>query len=85
MRDMEFQMGETVLLEVSPMKGVMRFGKRGKLSPLYICSFEILECLRLVAYNLPLHSKLSDVHHIYHVSMLKDLTVMVTISLNGTQ
>ena len=42
-RDLEFMEGEQVLLKVSPMKGVMRFGKRGKLSPRYIGSFEVLK------------------------------------------
>ena len=43
MRDLKFQINENVLLKVSPMKGVIRFGKRGKLSPLYIVPFETLD------------------------------------------
>ena len=51
-RDLEFMEGEQVLLKVSPMKGVMRFDKRGKLSPRYIGPFEVLKRVGEVAYEL---------------------------------
>ncbi|XP_070008456.1 uncharacterized protein [Nicotiana sylvestris] len=54
---------------VSPMKGVMRFGKKGKLSPRYIGPFEILEMVGDVAYMLALPPSLSAVHPVFHVSM----------------
>ncbi|KAL5561714.1 hypothetical protein UlMin_031461 [Ulmus minor] len=53
------------------MKGVMRFGKKGKLSPWYIGPFEILERIGKVAYRLALPPELSSVHNIFHVSMLR--------------
>ena len=52
-RDLEFMEGEQVLLKVTPMKGVIRFGKRGKLSPRYIGPFEVLKRVGEVAYELP--------------------------------
>ena len=70
-RDLEFMEGEQVLLKVSPMKGVMRFGKRGKLSPRYIAPFEVLKRVGEVAYVLALPPGLSGVHPVFHVSMLK--------------
>ena len=53
------------------MKGVMRFGKKGKLSPRYIGPFEILEKVGLVAYRLALPPELSSIHPVFHVSMLR--------------
>ena len=69
-RDLDFMEGEQVLLKVSPMKGVMRFGKRGKLSPRYIGPFEVLKRVGEVAYELALPPGLSGVHPVLHVSML---------------
>ena len=63
--------GEQVLLKVSPMKGVMRFGKQGKLSPRYIGPFEVLKRVGEVAYELAFPPGLSGVHPVFHVSMLK--------------
>ncbi|XP_047259238.1 uncharacterized protein LOC124891561 [Capsicum annuum] len=63
--------GEQVLLKVSPMKGVMHFGKRGKLVPRYIRLFEILHHVGPVAYRLALPLSLSGVHPVFHVYMLK--------------
>ena len=59
--------GERVLLKVSPMKGVMRFGKKGKLSPRYIGPFEIVERIGEVAYQLALPPGLSGVRPVFHI------------------
>ncbi|XP_070036440.1 uncharacterized protein [Nicotiana tomentosiformis] len=70
-RHVSYMVGEKVLLRVSPMKGVMRFGKKGKLSPRYIGPFEVLERIREVAYKLALPPSLSRVNPLFHVSMLR--------------
>ena len=70
-RDVAFMVGERVLLRVSPMKGVMRFEKKVKGSPMYIGPFEILEMAGEVAYRLALPPSLSAVHLVFHISMLR--------------
>nr|GEX67068.1 putative reverse transcriptase domain-containing protein [Tanacetum cinerariifolium] len=68
---MEFQVGDKVMLKVSPWKGVVRFGKRGKLNPMYVGPFKVLEEIRKVAYKLKLPEELSKVYNTFHVSNLK--------------
>ena len=68
---LEFAVGDHVFLKVAPMKGVMRFGKKGKLSPRFIGPFEILDRVGTVAYRLALPPSLSAVHSVFHVSMLR--------------
>ncbi|GJV09492.1 putative reverse transcriptase domain-containing protein [Tanacetum coccineum] len=68
---LEFQAGDKVMLKVSPWKGVIRFGKRGKLNLRYIGPFKILAKVGTVAYRLELPEKLSRVHNTFHVSDLK--------------
>jgi hypothetical protein len=68
---LQFEVGNHVYLKVSPMKGVKRFGVKGKLSPLYIGPFPILEKRGNVAYKLELPPSLAGVHDIFHVSQLK--------------
>ena len=77
--------GEQVLLKVSPMKGVMRFGKRGKISPRFIGPFEVLKCVEEVAYELALPPGLLGVHPVFHVSMLKKYHGMETTLFVGIQ
>ncbi|GJU07738.1 putative reverse transcriptase domain-containing protein, partial [Tanacetum coccineum] len=63
--------GDKVMLKVSPWKGVVRFGKRGKLNPRYVGPFKVLERFGEVAYNLELPEELSRVHNTFHVVQLK--------------
>nr|GEZ19244.1 putative reverse transcriptase domain-containing protein [Tanacetum cinerariifolium] len=70
-KPLEFQVGDKVMLKVSPWKGVIRFGKRGKLNPHYIGPFKILAKVGTVAYRLELPEQLSKVHSTFHVSKLK--------------
>nr|GFA63871.1 putative reverse transcriptase domain-containing protein [Tanacetum cinerariifolium] len=70
-KPLEFSVGDKVLLKVSPRKGVVRFGKRSKLSPRYVGPFEIVERVCQVAYRLRLPQELVGVHDTFHVSNLK--------------
>nr|GEW99893.1 reverse transcriptase domain-containing protein [Tanacetum cinerariifolium]GEX14804.1 reverse transcriptase domain-containing protein [Tanacetum cinerariifolium] len=63
--------GDKVMLKVSPWKGVVRFGKRGKLNPRYVGHLKVLERIRDIAYKLDLPEELSRVHNTFHVSNLK--------------
>ena len=73
-RPLEFEVGDHVFLKVIPKRGVVRFGKRGELSPRFMGSFEILERLGTVAYRLALPPSRSGVHEVFHVSMLRKYT-----------
>ncbi|KAL0544475.1 hypothetical protein IC582_019591 [Cucumis melo] len=68
-KDLEFEVGDKVFLKVAPMRGVLRFERRGKLSPRFVGPFEILERIGPVAYRLALPPSLSTVHDVFHVSM----------------
>ena len=70
-RDLQFEIGDRVFLKISPWKGVLRFGRRGKLRPRYIWPYEIITRVGPVAYKLKLPPKLSRIHDTFHVSMLR--------------
>jgi hypothetical protein len=67
----EFEVGSSVLLKVSPIRGVRRFGKKGKLSPRFIGPFKIIQKVGEVAYKLELPENMKGVHNVFHVSMLR--------------
>ena len=73
-RPLEFEVGDHVFLKVMPKRGVVRFGKDGKLSPRFIGPFEIFERVGTVAYRLDLLPNISGVHEVFHVSMLRRYT-----------
>nr|GEZ44549.1 reverse transcriptase domain-containing protein [Tanacetum cinerariifolium] len=70
-KPLEFQTGDRVMLKISPRKGIIRFGKRGKLNPRYIGPFKILNRIGPEAYKLELPEELSNVHNTFYVSNLK--------------
>ncbi|WMV18454.1 hypothetical protein MTR67_011839 [Solanum verrucosum] len=70
-RALEFQVDNWVFMKVSPMKGVMRFGKKGKLSPRYVVPYKILKRVGKVVYELELPTELSAVHLVFHIPLLK--------------
>ncbi|GJV10545.1 putative reverse transcriptase domain-containing protein [Tanacetum coccineum] len=70
-KSMVFQVGDKVMLNVLHWKGVVHFGKRGKLNPRYVGPFKVIERVRTVAYKLELPQQLSQVHNTFHVSNLK--------------
>jgi hypothetical protein len=70
-RPLEFAVEDRVYLKVSPMKGMKRFGLKGKLAPRYIGPFPILEKCENVVYKLELPPSLAGVHDIFHISQLK--------------
>ncbi|GKD79869.1 putative reverse transcriptase domain-containing protein [Tanacetum coccineum] len=70
-KSLEFQVGDRVMLKVSSWKGVVHFGKRGKLKPWYVGPFKVIERVRTVAYKLELPQQLSRVHNMFHMLNLK--------------
>ncbi|GKB56027.1 putative reverse transcriptase domain-containing protein [Tanacetum coccineum] len=74
-KPLEFQIGDKVMLKVSPWKGVIRFGKRGKMNPRYIGPFKIIAKVGTIAYRLELPEQLSRVHSTFHVLNLKKCMV----------
>nr|GFB50639.1 putative reverse transcriptase domain-containing protein [Tanacetum cinerariifolium] len=84
-KPMKFQVGDKVMLKVSPWKGVLRFGKRGKLNPRYVRPFKVIKRVRSVAYKLELPEELSRVHNTFHVCNKKKCYANepLVVSLDG--
>ena len=73
-RSLEFEVEDHVFLKVMPKRGVLRFGKHGKLSLRFIGPFKILERIGIVAYRFALPPSMTGVHEVFHVSMLRKYT-----------
>nr|GEY75132.1 putative reverse transcriptase domain, ribonuclease H-like domain, aspartic peptidase domain protein [Tanacetum cinerariifolium] len=86
-KPMEFQVGDKVMLKVSPWKGVVRFVKRGELNPRYVRPFKVLKKVGVVAYKIELPQELSRIHNTFHVSKLKKcyFNDPLVVSLEGLQ
>ena len=74
-KDIEYEVGDKVFLKVSPWKKILRFGRKGKLSPRFIGLYEILERVGPIAYRLALPLELAKLHDVFHVSMLQDIVL----------
>ena len=70
-RDVQFNEGDHVFLKISPMKGIQRFGKKEKLVRRYIGPFQIMDRVEKVSYRLALPPQMSQVHPVFHVSLLR--------------
>ena len=73
-KDIEFEEDDNVYWKISPRKGVMRFCKKGKLSPRYVDPYEILQRVSKISYEVRLPSELALIHQVFHVSILKKCT-----------
>ncbi|XP_075486248.1 uncharacterized protein LOC142525848 [Primulina tabacum] len=69
-RELEFVVGDHIFVKITPIKGVMRFGKKDKLNPRFIGAFEVLERIGTSAYRVALPAMLSGVYNVFHFSML---------------
>ena len=70
-RDLEFSVGDKVFLKVSPLKNIVRSGRKGKLAPRFVGPFEITEGVGTLAYRVALPEKFAGVHNVFHVSHLR--------------
>ncbi|KAK5772889.1 hypothetical protein PVK06_049191 [Gossypium arboreum] len=70
-KEIEFAVGDMVFLKVSPWKKILRFGKKGKLSPRFIGPYRVLKRVGPVAYQLELPPELDRIHDVFHVFMLR--------------
>ena len=69
-KNIEYEVGDKVFLKVSSWRKILRFGKKGKLSPRFIRPYEILERIGPMAYHLELPLELAKLHNVFHVSMI---------------
>ena len=69
-KDIEFQIRDKVFLKASPWKKILRFSRKGKLSPRFIGPYEVIERIGPVPYKILLPPELEKIHNVFHVSML---------------
>ena len=84
-RDLEFAVGDLVFVKISPLRNVVRFGKRGKLSPRFVGPFPILERIGTLAYRVNLPEKMAGVHNVFHVSHLRKCVHDSNIVINPNE
>ena len=70
-RDLKFSVGDLVFVKTSPLKSVIRFGRRGKLAPRFVGPFPVLELVGNLAYRIDLPEKMAGVHNVFHISQLR--------------
>ena len=70
-RDLVFEIGDLVFVKISPMRGVVRFGKAGKLTPRYVGPFRVMERIGFQAYRVELPEHMAGIHNVFHVSHLR--------------
>ena len=87
-----YKVGDRVYLRVPPLRGVKRFGVKGKLAPCFVGPYKVLERMGEVSYKLELPEGLSEVHDVFHVSQFKkchaemaDIPLRDTVPLEATQ
>ena len=70
-RELKFSIGDLVFVKISPLKSVIRFGRRGKLAPRFVGPFPVVEAIGNLAYRVDLPEKMAGVHNVFHVSQLR--------------
>ncbi|XP_038885841.1 uncharacterized protein LOC120076137 [Benincasa hispida] len=82
-RELEFEIGDRVFLRLSPWKGILNFGRKGRMSLRYVGLYEIIEWIGLTAYRLALPAELSRIHDVFHVSLLRKYVLDPSHILQG--
>ena len=75
----KFEEGHKVYLRISPIKEVVRFGKKGKLSPSYVGPYEILQRVSKVSYELKISNEFASIYSVFHVPCLRSLLVIPSL------
>ena len=82
---MKFSVGDLVFVKISPLKSVIRFGRRGKLAPRFVGPFPVLEQIGNLAYKVELPEKMAGVHNVFHVSQLRKFVHDPDITISPDQ